>query len=320
MKKHLLMTAMMSGLFLTAMPAFSDSPVKHGQTASQAGQKIDKSTAKNTTVDKVLAEKIKRMAKDTSAALKGIEDARSALKAEDGAKATELLQTALGKLEAVMAIDPNLKLLPISEENITIDAFHTAEAAYDARREVQRLLRKGRVQDARLLMKDMASEIDIRTTNIPLATYAEAIRVALPLVTAQNYAGADDVLAVAQKTFVIRDQIIPLPLVRMVTALEAAQALEAKNADKGLSETDKQTVFDLLDYADEQMQLTVALGYADKGSYKQTRKLLQTMRKNITKHASNTEAYKKAIGDVKATNDKLESAQDRADKKAESKK
>ena len=318
MKKHLLTTAILGSLVFSAVPSLAGIPVTHGQTASQAGQNIDKKTVKASSQDKAELAKIRLMADDAMKALKDIDAARTALKAKDATKATTHLQSALGKLEAVIAINPDMKLLPLSEEEVVFDGYHTASGALAARHEAQNFLRRGMVQDARLIVKDLASEVDVRTTNIPLGVYADAIRAALPLVAAHNYTGADDLLAVAQKTIVVRDNIIPLPLIRMVTALEAAQAVEA---DKdGLSETDKQVVFDLLDYADEQMQLSVALGYADKGSYKQTRKLLHTMRKNVAKQVSNTKAYKKALSDVKATNSKLESAKDRADKKAETQK
>ena len=45
-------------------------------------------------------------------------------------------------------------------------------------------LSRERVQDARLLVADLASEADIHVTEIPLATYAAAIRAVAPLINA----------------------------------------------------------------------------------------------------------------------------------------
>ncbi len=267
-------------------------------------------------LDEFKAKITDKVVKEAAQALDEIKRGRQALDAKDQAAATRHLQSALGKIEAAIAIDPAVEFVPLEREYITLDAIKTEQEALFAKRTVEGFLRRGRVQDARLLMKDLASELDVRTTALPLVAYADAIKLALPLVVNKDYAGAAKIIDTALNTIVTTDKILPLPIIRMAAAIEAAQKVEADNAS--LNSEQKTLVLADLDYADEQMRLAVALGYADKDAYKATRKLIKLMKKNVVAKKSNTKNYVNALKGVKKTNADLKSAQERADAKKES--
>ncbi|HHL43009.1 MAG TPA: YfdX family protein [Hellea balneolensis] len=306
MKKQLLTTTLLALCAFTplATPAYA----ADANTNTQA--KIE-----NQSIDTAMGAADLKIVDDAVVALDNIDLAISAIKAKDKITAKSKLETALGKLETVLSLDPALGLVPVSQEHITLDAYHDAKAVKTARRVAMGYLRRGMVQDARLLIKDMASELDIRTTSIPLATYSEAIKLALPLVADEEFDAAEKILNTALNTIVIRDQIIPLPVIRMTAALEAAKKIEAEN--KVLTSDQKEDVIAALDYAEDQMELAEALGYVSKDGYKLTHKVVKKIRKNLESKTSNTANYDEVLSASKKTNDTITSAQDRADKRAQ---
>ncbi len=312
MKKYLINTALLGALaFTTLAPNLSYAQSAENATATTQSkldnQTIDdlKSEAKEMTArERMLADKI-------TEAFDSINQAQEAILAKDKVKADENLVKALGQLEAVVSLNPDLLFIPLNKEYITTDTYHNVDDLLAARRVALGFLRRGHVQDARLILADMVSELNIRTTNLPLVGYVDAIRVVLPLVNDDNFDGAKEVLDTALLTRVVSDKIVPLPIIRMVTALEAAQAIELD--DEKSADAKKQEVLEHLDYAEEQMKLAVAYGYADKDTYKQSRKTIKSLRKNIINAIDNADTYTKALSDVKTANDKLESAQKRAD-------
>jgi len=312
MKKYLLTSALLGALSFTALAP----NLAFAQAAPQAKvttqDKMDQNSIDALKSDaKKLTEEEKLLAKQVGEAFENINLAQKAILDKDKTKANDKLIKALGQLEAVISLNPDLQFIPLNHEYITTDFYHDADSVMAARRKALGFLRRGRVQDARLILADMASELDVRTTNLPLVSYADAIRVALPLVNADNFDGAKSVLDTALLTRIVTDKIIPLPIIRMATALETAQAIELE--DGKITEEKKTEVLESLDYAQEQMKLAVALGYADKGAYKQSLKTIKSLRKNLRNAASNTDTYTKVLDDVKNTNDHLETAQKRAD-------
>lgn len=312
MKKHLLTTALLGALtFTTFAPSLSYAQAASGEhTMTQ--NKIDTSTIKDLkSAENKLTDKERLLANQIIEAFENINQAQKAIFDKDKTTANDKLIEALGQLDAVISLNPDLIFIPLDKEFITTDTYLDVDDLHAARRRALGYLRRGHVQDARLILSDMASELNIRTTNLPLVSYVDAIRLALPLINTDDFEGAKAILDTALLTRVVTDKVVPLPIVRMVTALEAAQALEL-DKEKSADEK-KQEVLEHLDYAEEQMKLAVAFGYADKGDYKQSLKTIKALRKNILNVIDNADTYTKALSDVKTANDKLESAQMRDD-------
>ena len=71
------------------------------------------------------------------------------------------------------------------------------------------------MQKARLLVANLASEIVFQTTNVPLATYPNAIKAITPLIDESKLVEAKSGLQAALNTLVVRtEMVIPLPKLR----------------------------------------------------------------------------------------------------------
>jgi hypothetical protein len=106
---------------------------------------------------------------------------------------------------------------------------------------------------ARVLLQELMSEIRVRTSNLPLATYPTALQEAARLLDQKKNAEASGVLQTALNTLVIVDKVTPLPLV---------VAREAVNVAQSKSQQDKATAKTLLETAKLELQRAKELRYA----------------------------------------------------------
>lgn len=202
-----------------------------------------------------------KLLQDAVLALQATESAIAALDAGDAAGATAALERATGKLEIVLAQNPELALAPVDVAVITRDVLASVEAVTALRKSAEEALEDGRIQEARHLIEALASETVVQTSNLPLATYPAAIKSAAALVAQNKLEEAKTVLETALGTIVIEDVIHPLPLLRASTAIEEARKLAAGQT-RGAAEDARIKAF--LTTAREQLKLGQALGYATK--------------------------------------------------------
>jgi Zn-dependent M32 family carboxypeptidase len=122
----------------------------------------------------------------------------------------------------------------------------------------------GQLQEARRLLKNLASETVISVSNIPLATYPDAIKLAVKLIDQNKNDDAKRVLQKALSTQVVTDTIIPLPVVRAQEALRSAETLaEKKDRTKDENERLKAS----MDQARGQLEFAQVLGYGTKKDF-----------------------------------------------------
>jgi hypothetical protein len=93
----------------------------------------------------------------------------------------------------------------------------------------------------------------VRTYNLPLATYPEALKAAARLLDQKKQQDASDVLLTALNTLLVVDRVTPLPLVI---------AREAINSAKAQSQSDKQVAQTLVQTAKIEVERAKELGYA----------------------------------------------------------
>lgn len=213
-----------------------------------------------------MAERRKRIAEEATAAIRETQDA---LKALDQAKKTEALaalERATGKLELILAREPKLALAPMGVSTVTYNVIANIEAVKAARKEAERLLDDGRLQQARHLIRDLASENVISVTNIPLATYPTAIKTAVKLVDENKIDEAKHVLQSALNTLVVTDTIVPLPVVSAQEVLKNAEQLTEKK-DRTAEENTK--LKDLLKKARTDLEFAQALGYGTEKDFEE---------------------------------------------------
>jgi hypothetical protein len=226
-------------------------------------------------------EKRKTLLADATSA---IQETQAALKYLDDGKPKEALsalERATGKLDVILARDPKLDLAPAGVGVVTYDVQGGLDAVKQVRKQAQNLMDAGQLQEARHLLKNLASETVISVTNIPLATYPDAIKKAVKLIDENKKDDAKRVLQTALNTQVITETIIPLPVVKAQESLKTAETLSEK---KDRSKDENERLQSSMDQARSQLEFAQALGY---GTKKDFDKLYQELAEIRDKTADN---------------------------------
>ncbi len=203
---------------------------------------------------------------DAATAVRQTRKALEALENEKPDAALAALEQVVGKLELVLARHTGLALAPISVGVSTFDLLTTKQAIEQAKREATEALEEGKIQRARELIAGLGSEIVINVTNVPLASFPEAIKAVAPLIDRGEIDQAKAALNRALNTLVITNHVIPLPLLRAEVMLKKAEKL-AENEKR--DDEQEQKLADLLRAAREQLEMGQALGYGDEAVYEE---------------------------------------------------
>ena len=245
-------------------------------TQAESASVTQSPTAADASVSSQIAAKRRTLVADAVSALRETEAAVQLLAAAKAADAIAALERATGKLDIVLAADPDLALAPVDVRAIVHDVIAAPDAVTALRQRAEAALDDGRLQDARHMIADLASEHVISVTSIPLATYPAAIKQAAALIHADKPAEAAAALETALSTLVVEDTIIPLPLVRAEALLDSARPL-AEKPQRTAGENDR--LRRLLDAARVQIELAQALGYATKDDLEALSDELKTIRR-----------------------------------------
>lgn len=197
---------------------------------------------------------------DAAAVIRETRNALDAIAKNDKAGAIAALERATGKVNILLARNPATALVPESVEVVLQDTAPKDRTAITA--ETDAVLAAINRRDyglARVLLDSLRSEIRVRTSNVPLATYPAALREAARLLETGKNEDAAETLRAALSTVVIVDRAIALPLIRAAQAIEAAQSLGARQKPEALRH---------LAAARAELEQAQALGYleADKGA------------------------------------------------------
>ena len=206
--------------------------------------------------------------------LKDAHDAFVALEKKDEEAATKKLESALGKLEVILASKKVPELLPI-ESTIRINEYiGTSKDIETTLNMVRVLLNKNKVQEARALMLPLQSEIDITTVSLPLGSYPDALKLAAKYVHSHEVDKAKEVLAIALSTFASVTEIVPIPLLKATDLIEASSVI---------AKEDKKRALAYLDAASESLKVAHDLGYVSKSTttYKVMQEQIEAVQKEI---------------------------------------
>lgn len=245
----------------------------------------------NNLMDKAQTEKsdqaVKALEKEQNALLKTVNqgvldgykkilDATKLLTQEGKEKqAISLLQEATGKFDVALAATPSLNLVPIDGE-VSISALITTPELLKAETDVViDLLRNHKIQTAQALLEPMKDEMVITNTFLPMGTYPNAIKLATKYLVEGKKQEALNTLDIALSTVVMEEAIVPLAIIRTESLLKEASSLD-KNKDKAKAH-------ELLDAAQEQLEIATLLGYADKASkaYEDMKNQIKAVKKEI---------------------------------------
>ena len=227
--------------------------------ASQPAAAVASPTAADANVAEQIAAKRRTLIAEAVQALQETNSALGLLAAGKADEARAALARATGQLEVVLAADPQLALAPVDVRAVLHDVAIDPVAVEAIRRQAEEALDQGRLQDARRMIGELASEHVISVTNIPLATYPLALTQAAALIHAGRTGEAVATLEAALSTLVVQKTIIPLPLLRAEVLLDEARPL-AEKPQRNAAENDR--LRRLLGAARRQMELARALGYA----------------------------------------------------------
>ena len=192
-------------------------------------------------------------------------------------EAEKVMAKIVGELEILITKNPDLALIPVDVAYETRDLVVDIPTVYKITEAAQEAMDEGYYQLARKILSDLASEIVIKTTNLPLATYPDAMKLAVKLLDEGKKDEALAVLVSALNTLVIVEQNIPLPVLRAEEYIKAAAVvMESDDKDK------IEVAVNLLDNADYQLKLAEALGYGKRDKeYKELADAIEVLKKAI---------------------------------------
>lgn len=238
-----------------------------GQDADEIDAKAGDATAQQR--DRVIADAVQAIA-DTRRAVTALEE-------DDVDAALKALEAATGKLELIMARRPELALAPIDVRVVQSDLYATPEDVTDAVKQARDLLGDGELQEARLLVANLASEVVVETVNLPLATYPDAIKAAVPLIDRGDLEAGQRLLENALSTLIVRTEaVIPVPIVRAQELLAEADEL-AKTEDR--SDEQNARLAQLLEAVRTEIELAERLDYGDDEQFEKLYAQLRTVEK-----------------------------------------
>jgi len=201
-------------------------------------------------------ERVQQITKEATEAINGVVKVVELLDKEDKEEVLKQIETVLGKLEVLVAKDPTMQAVPVDVNEEVIDFPGSVEDVELAKSEVVALIKKGEVALARDIMLNLASELDIYITALPIGTYPIVMKAIVPLVEDGKFKEAQALIIEALETLIIEKVVIPLPILRAEQTINRANEL-TKDDDKA----NKEELSKLLEYAKEQLLLAQALGY-----------------------------------------------------------
>ncbi len=261
-------------------------------TSANEIQKTTPTTQATTEVQNEVASQTQetrnRIIQEAVDALSQTHVALTALDAGQTKDAMDALAMIVGKLELIVARYPNLALAATSMSVETRDLYGTTAAVKGAIDHAKKFLADGNLQAARHLLQDLGSEVVISLTNLPLATYPDAIKVISPLIDDGKIDEARAALESALNTLVVTEQVVPLPIIRSQAMLTIAEALADQ---KNRTEEQQNALTAALAAVQEQAKLAELLGYGEKAAYKKVYRQLGLLEKQLQNEIPPTKQF-----------------------------
>lgn len=297
----------------------ADKPAKNPQTTQRQTQTETKSTWTQSERSRQIAND--RIEQETTQggrfapvaeAVTAVEETRKAvifLDQKNTAEAKAALERALGRTEIVLGAHPDVALVPVSVTVAVIDTEVDDATIKRFTSEVKDLVDDNRFQAARLLLRDLASEIDITTANLPIATYPDAIRSAARLIEQNKIVEAKSQLLTALHSLAIVETIVPLPILRAQALIDEATQLASD------PKANKDEAMRLLDDADRQLSYAEKIGYGSKKQeFADVQKSIKEAKQQIEKGQDSKGLLAKLKGSLQKMKERFSSRSSSSDK------
>lgn len=265
--KKIVLSALLSSVLLTGILQAKETAPKDA-TVKEVN-KIALSNAKNDAKDSQV-----KLVKEAVNSLKDAHEALVLLEKKDKENAVKKLESALGKLEVILASKKVPEQLPIDSVVRIKEYVGTSKDIDTAVNMARTLLNKNKVQEARTVLMPLVSQIDVTTVSLPLGSYPDALKLAAKYVHSDELEKAKDVLGIALSTFASVTEVVPIPLIK-ASDLIAASSVIAKE--------DKNRALRYLDAASESLKVAHKLGYVSKSTttYKVLQEQIEAVQKEI---------------------------------------
>lgn len=257
--------AILIALWVSFVPALSPASAQEAVDAEGVAAATD--AVESEVQDEAQAQtsdRRERILQEAIDALTGTKDALKALEEERIDDALDALAMTTGRLELIVAREPELMLAPTDVAVIERDILGSKEAVRRAIQRAEDALDEGQVQEARRILDGLGSEIVLSVTSLPLATYPDAIRAIAPLIDKGMIEEAKTGLQAALNTLVVTDHVLPLPVLRTDALLARAEELAAQ---EDRSDEDNEKLANSLSAARNQLEMAELLGYGETDDY-----------------------------------------------------
>lgn len=266
MRTHIHKIATYTALILVSTLPFSTEALAEIEKKQGSGASV-LSTDKNLSAlkPKVLAEKKQQIVIEARDSITGTQQALLDLEKNDTKAALSILQDVSKKLADVLANNPDLALVTADIDADIFDFEGDSDTIKKELKQADNLLDSGKLQAARQILSELASEMRITTINIPLGSFPAAIKNAQTLIEAGKTDEAKQALSQVLDTLVEVTEIIPLPILRAEALLTEASELEHK--EDMSKENSRAEVLRFTDAAKEKLKIAELLGYGGKDDY-----------------------------------------------------
>jgi len=228
-------------------------------------------------------------------ALKYTGEATIDLNKKNSKKALSLLKKAISELTVILNTPNAPYLLPVDMDVKASEYIGTVENISKQLTSAKVALSLNKIPVARNILNALKSEIDIHTVNIPLATYPNAIKLAIKYINKGKISEAKDILSMSLNTLVNTDTIIPIPI------------LKAQELIKVASKSNKKDALKYLDEAKKQLKIAELLGYTSKSDT-----TYEILKKEINKIESKIRGNKNTDSIFEDLKQKLEEFKEKA--------
>ena len=217
---------------------------------------------------------------------------------KDTKSAIKDLEDAIGKLEVVLAAEKAPKFLPVDASINAIEYVGDVKQIKKSVKTVENLLDDGKVQEARVLLDTLRSEIDVVSVNLPVSSYPDALKLAAKYLHENKVDEAKAVLATALSTLVEDVVVIPIPVLKANALVIAASKI---------AKTDKEQALKHLAQAKAELEKAQALGYTSKSdvTYKALDEAIEKTEKEIKGKNKAEKLFEELIEKLKSFKEKM---------------
>jgi hypothetical protein len=224
----------------------------------------------------------KKLDSDAISAVEETKKAMDALENKHDNEAISAFEQATGKLDILLARHPENALLPVdSDVNVVDSAPEEIRRIVEISNVAKNAIKIKNYPAARILLDSLRSEIHVRTYNLPLAIYTNALKKAAPLIDQNKLSEAKAFISAALNTLVMVDQTIPIPLIHVQIMLE--------EIEKGQNHKNREEPLQKIDHIEQNLSRAKELGYtSNEVMYANLVKDIKKLRKEIKNNIKNT--------------------------------